>query len=180
MSDKLKAVDSTQPSSRPKCPHRQGGEVKPVNIGDHTIWVGGGMYLTEEDKSGFELLIDLRKERLPKGIKFGQQVDNVLYLPIRDYAEVAEEDVREFGKRMMHLRRRIAAGERVLIFCAGGHGRTGLVLCYALLQFEPTITDPVAEIRRRYCPKAVETDGQQAQIKRWQSGAQLAYQAMNS
>lgn len=169
MSEKFKVVGGQGPPIT--CAHRRGGEVKPVQVGNYTIWAGGGMYLTEEDKAGFDLLIDLREEGLPKGISFGDMRDKTLYLPVRDFEAVATKHLLLFGKRMLRLRNRFRDSERVLIFCAGGHGRTGLVLCYILLQHEPMIVDPVAEVRRRYCERAVESHSQHEQVRLWQQGA---------
>ena len=46
---------------------------------------------------------------------------------------------------------------RVLVFCLGGHGRTGTVLAGLIALLEPDVEDPVNEIRNRYCASAVET-----------------------
>jgi len=171
MSEKLKIAGGPGPPTT--CAHRRGGEVKPVQIGNYTIWAGGGMYLTEKDTAGFDLLIDLRVERLPSKVAFGDDRGKTLYLPIRDYEAVAPEHLLLFGRNMLRLRHRLRDGERVLLFCAGGHGRTGLVLCYILLQHEPMINDPVAEIRHRYCERAVESRSQLEQIRLWQQGARV-------
>jgi Protein-tyrosine phosphatase len=59
---------------------------------------------------------------------------------------------------------RARTGERVEIGCLGGHGRTGTALaCLAILTGHPA-TDAVAWVRASYCPKAVETAGQEALI----------------
>ena len=59
---------------------------------------------------------------------------------------------------------RARAGERVEVGCLGGHGRTGTALaCLAVLTGHPA-ADAVAWVRARYCPKAVETAGQEALV----------------
>jgi len=179
MSEKLKVSGGTPPPPRPPCQHRQGGEIKPVQIGTHTVWAGGGMYFSAKETAGFDLLVNLRAETLPKGLTFGQQDGNILYLPIADYSTIPGWDIVMFGKRMLHVGRQMKAEKRVVIYCAGGHGRTGLVLCWLLMQFEPMTQDPVTEIRRRYCDHAVETEEQRAQVARW-SKAKAFHTAMNS
>lgn len=55
------------------------------------------------------------------------------------------------------------AGQRVEVACAGGTGRTGVVLaCMAILAGQPS-ADAVAWTRRNYRRRAVETPGQ----RRW-------------
>lgn len=45
----------------------------------------------------------------------------------------------------------------LMAFCMGGHGRTGTFLASLIAILEPDIDDPVTEIRKRYCDRAVET-----------------------
>lgn len=52
----------------------------------------------------------------------------------------------------------LCAGKRVLVFCMGGHGRTGTVLAALKAMLEPDTEDPIADVREAYCQKAVETD----------------------
>lgn len=55
---------------------------------------------------------------------------------------------------------RRAAGERVEVACAGGHGRTGTALaCIAILDGVPP-AEAVAYVRAGYRARAVETPGQ--------------------
>jgi len=51
---------------------------------------------------------------------------------------------------------------KLLVRCAGGHGRTGTVLAALLVaaQILPPETDPVAWIRTHYCTEAIETSAQ--------------------
>ena len=178
MSEKLKALGGAQ---APPC-HcgRPGGTAKAVQIGGHTIWAGGGTYLSKAQLHTFDHQVDLRAERLPEGVEFGDQVEDILYLPIRDFSTIPEQDIKMFGKRMLRVGRWMKAGERTVIYCAGGHGRTGLVLCWLLTQYEPMTEDPVAEIRHQYCPHAVETKDQRAQVARWSETTKAVYTAINS
>ena len=68
---------------------------------------------------------------------------------------------------LLGLRRRARAGQRVEIGCYGAHGRTGTALaCLAILCGE----DPdraVDWIRTTYCERAVETDAQEAFVRKF-------------
>lgn len=56
---------------------------------------------------------------------------------------------------------------KVLVRCAGGHGRTGTVLCaLAVAANVCPGQDPIAWVRQHYCPKAVETNAQFDYIER--------------
>jgi len=59
---------------------------------------------------------------------------------------------------------------KVLVRCAGGHGRTGVVLCALAVAAGVTQgADPIAWLRQRYCTEAVETEEQFDYIE-WLSG----------
>jgi protein-tyrosine phosphatase len=61
-----------------------------------------------------------------------------------------------------------AAGERVEVACAGGHGRTGTALaCLAVLDGVPG-REAVAYVREHYAPRAVETPWQRRFVARFQ------------
>jgi protein-tyrosine phosphatase len=152
--------------------------VFPVSIGQYTIYAGGGMYLTQNHKEGFDLLVDLRDEKIPREINFGTVADNYLYLPIVDYQTVSEGCEAAFRWHLLDVYLRIRKGERVLVYCAGGHGRTGLFLASLLALVEPEIKDPVAELRRRYCSRAVETPEQEAQVASMHSVAREIHEAL--
>lgn len=57
---------------------------------------------------------------------------------------------------------------RLHVHCRAGHGRTGtaLAILATLWDMVPRDTDPVAWIRERYCPNAVETAAQIAYVAR--------------
>ncbi len=147
---------------------RRNNPVKPVQISGHTIWAGGGLYLREKDLVGFDHWIDLRAEQLPPNVSFGDYLDKmgVIYLPIVDFGTVADEDWGAWKMVLDVTQQQMAVGIKKVVFCAGGHGRTGLFLASLLAKSEPKVDDPVAEIRRRYCPHAVETEAQRAQVMR--------------
>ena len=56
---------------------------------------------------------------------------------------------------------------RMLIFCQGGHGRTGTaVACLMVTMLKFTAQEAIQWIRHNYCSSAIETTGQEAYIKR--------------
>lgn len=59
-----------------------------------------------------------------------------------------------------------AVSERVEIACGGGVGRTGTAIALLAVMSGMTTDDAVAWVRARYHPRAVETRGQQAWLKR--------------
>lgn len=171
MSKKRKVLGGGQPPPahhRGVCTHRTDGEDKPVTIGGHTIWAGGGLYLSKEDLGDFDHWINLRAEQTPKNIAFGEydSTSGIIYLPIVDYGIVDEVNWGTWKMVLDVTYQQMTVGITKIVFCAGGHGRTGLFLASLLAMVEPEIDDPVAEIRRRYCQKAVETAEQHAQVMR--------------
>jgi hypothetical protein len=66
---------------------------------------------------------------------------------------------------LLDLITRARRGEAVELGCLGGHGRTGTALaCLAVLTGTPA-DEAVAWVRSAYCPKAVETDEQEAFVR---------------
>lgn len=58
----------------------------------------------------------------------------------------------------------IEAGEKVGIYCYGGHGRTGYMAAAVLGKMYPDL-DPIAFLRKVYCKNAVETKEQIQQLR---------------
>lgn len=143
----------------PPCKH-QGDAVR---IGEHVIYAGGGNYLWPELVADYDLRVFLRAEA-SRSSEFGRQARGCLWLPIEDFKTVPEAHWETWIKSLEIVRSTVEGGQRVLVFCAGGHGRTGLFLASLLALMEPGVNDPVREIRRRYCEKAVETMDQYHQV----------------
>ena len=59
---------------------------------------------------------------------------------------------------------RARAGERVELGCLGGHGRTGTALAALAILTGLPPTEAITWTRTRYCPKAIETEAQEAFI----------------
>lgn len=85
-----------------------------------------------------------------------------LRLPIKDYGVPYYLSKEYWVALADEIRELILHGEKVVVFCQGGHGRTGMVasiLCHHL-NAEAVGDDPVKWVRERYCEKAVETNDQ--------------------
>lgn len=157
-----KTHKNQKPVSQPKCAHN--GDA--VSIGEYTIFAAGGNHLWAEDMAVYDLRVMLRHEARFENLTFGEIVRGFLWLPVRDYETVPDQHWEVWVKRLGFVYDELVAGKQIVAFCAGGHGRTGLFLASLLALAEPGVEDPVAELRSRYCKKAVETPAQEAQVKR--------------
>jgi hypothetical protein len=81
----------------------------------------------------------------------------LLPFPIKDFTAPDANILRMFAERMLAFARK---GNKVITFCEGGHGRTGLVLATCIGLAEPDVEDPIVAIRKRHCDKACETNDQ--------------------
>lgn len=80
----------------------------------------------------------------------------IYYLPIKDYS-VPPVDVALKGA--WDIIQLLKDGEKVGLFCVGGHGRTGFMatLILGLLQYKE---DPLTYLRKEYCDQIVESKDQ--------------------
>ena len=136
-----------RPQQPPPCSHR--GEA--VKVGPYTIYAGGMQYFKQGDADGFDLLIPLTWSA---PFDFGKRYQ-VLAAPLVDYGGVPS-GWSEFLDQVVVL---LEEGTRMLVFCAGSHGRTGCLLgsLIALLETGEETPDPIAAVRARHCHHAVET-----------------------
>ena len=83
----------------------------------------------------------------------------ILYYPIKDYGILPDDVLDEVVAKIID---RLSQNKRVLLFCMGGHGRTGYVASVVLgkLGYE----DPIGYLRSTYCRQAVESNEQVRQI----------------
>ena len=86
----------------------------------------------------------------------------IVYCPITD-RDVLPDDV--LDELVDGLVRRIRDGQRVALFCLGGHGRTGYVAACAL--FRLGIGDPLPFLWHNYSASAVETEAQVEAVRRY-------------
>ncbi len=85
----------------------------------------------------------------------------ILYTPIRDL-DVLPFDV--YYTQLNAIKRLLDKKKKVLIFCDGGHGRTGYILSGLAALYR--VNNPVGYIRKKYCELAVETHAQEQHVQR--------------
>ncbi len=83
--------------------------------------------------------------------------------PIPDFGTPGSDA--EWTNLSRDLHRRLAAGERVLLHCMGGKGRSGMVAMRLLVEQGVAADEALAMVRRAR-PGAVETDAQAAWASR--------------
>ena len=89
--------------------------------------------------------------------------------PIVDYAVPAPAFEAGWPALAANVHRLLAAGERVLIHCHGGRGRSGLVAARLLIDRGMDAPAALATVRRAR-PGAVETAGQEAHLTAYAAG----------
>ncbi len=83
--------------------------------------------------------------------------------PIPDFGTPGSDA--EWASLSRDLHRRLAAGERILLHCMGGKGRSGMVAMRLLVEQGVAADEALARVRRAR-PGAVETDAQAAWASR--------------
>jgi protein-tyrosine phosphatase len=150
--------------------HAHFGE--PVQIGPYQV-MAGGIRLSEATLDNTDVLMTLC-DQLPPNLgsrevthrrfsieDFGVSPYLAVYLKTHILSDLAEE-------------------RRVTIHCQGGFGRAGMVLGGLIALLEPDIEDPVAEVRKRYCPRAIETPLQEAWVRELRKMALAERQATSN
>lgn len=82
------------------------------------------------------------------------------HAPIQDFGTPGPIFQANWPSLCQHLRARLDAGERVLVHCRGGHGRSGTIVA-ALLVDSGLATEDAISMIRRVRPGAIETPGQE-------------------
>lgn len=77
---------------------------------------------------------------------------DIFYIPIPDFKTIPKEIVVPKAKEVIKL---LEEGKRVVIFCIGGHGRTGYFASIVLGILG--VLDPIKLLRAEYCSHAVES-----------------------
>ena len=95
---------------------------------------------------------------MPEGIQH-------FILPIVDGAVPSGTWERAWAKAGPQLRDRLALGERILIHCRGGLGRTGMVAARILIEFGEEPATAMARVRKAR-PGAIENRGQEKYVLR--------------
>ena len=129
-------------------PHRGGS----VQVGQYTVLAGGTRDLRARDLEDVDVLVPLAGEA---PFALGRSY-RIIGCPMRDFGGVPD------GWRMFLegvIIPELVVGQKLCVFCVGGHGRTGTFLAslIALLESIDETPDPIAAVRARHCMRAVET-----------------------
>lgn len=124
----------------------------PVNVGFYEVIAAGTQYQIGECFEDPETLLVPLTQELP-GL-FGREY-RVLWAPLKDFGGAPAD----WSDLLRGVIDRLASGQKLLAYCAGSHGRTGMFLAslIALLEDEAQTPDPIAAVRQRHCEQAVET-----------------------
>ena len=110
------------------------------------------MYLSPQDIAGYDLLVPLTQcMPFAAGCRY-----QILALPLEDFGGVRAG----FKQHVQEIMRELIAGNKMMVFCDGGLGRTGTVLASLIALMEPGTVDPIAAVRERYREFAIETYAQ--------------------
>lgn len=131
-------------------PHRGQNSVQ---VGGLTIFPGGDLHLTEKDLGSFERVFCLTEKVKPTIATAGQRL---VHYPVPDF-HAPPANWREFLENSVIGTLRESRAPKVLLLCAGSHGRTGTLIAGLIAILEPDTIDPIAAVRERHCEKAVET-----------------------
>lgn len=77
----------------------------------------------------------------------------IIYCPINDF-DILPTDI--LDNIVSTIIKKISVGERVGLFCSGGHGRTGYIASCVVGKLLKK-DDPIKYVRDKYCKNAVET-----------------------
>jgi len=122
----------------------------------------GPAFLSGEERPSFDVLIPLtvlgREHQLIQDAEAMAKKGQVLILPkyLKDFGGVPSD----WSQFVHMLAGKMQQGQRPLIFCQAGHGRTGTLLASLIAVMEEQIDDPVEAVRNRYCLMAVESRAQ--------------------
>lgn len=127
----------------------------PVRVGPYGVRASGTMYdsFFQWFYHPSDLVLVPLTDRGPRSLYEGH---DVIPLYLVDFGGVPANWRALLEERIVP---RLAAGDDLLAFCAGSHGRTGTFLAslIALLETPEETPDPIAAVRERHCDKAVET-----------------------
>lgn len=145
---------TTQPASSWGCRHIP----KAVQVGAVSIYPCANRGLTSRDITDFDVVSPLITHDTAVLDSF---YGLILWFPIHDMRPPSSADrLRVHAQRLNHFAK---TGNRVAVFCEGGHGRTGMVLATCIGLEEPDV-DPIDAARARHCKEACETHAQIAAV----------------
>ncbi len=102
-----------------------------------------------------------KRQRIVRGLPGYRETRVILEWPDMGLPVLTADDWLWLAPRLRKL-------GRLHVHCRAGHGRTGttLAILASLWDLAPRDADPVAWVRERYCPNAVETAAQCAYVAR--------------
>ena len=122
------------------------------------LWIGSGSVKDEMAKK-CNVLVPL--DGLTGMIWKNGFREEIMYVPISDYQALPQDVLSKYVDRVLAL---LENGNKVGVFCIGGHGRTGYFVSAILWAMRVPqragFTDPIGYMRKKYCEKAVESDAQ--------------------
>jgi protein-tyrosine phosphatase len=128
---------------------------KRVTIGEHTLYAGSSQLSPFVLRQAGQLIT-----LTGRPAENWSQSRPYLVYPIPDFGVPDPQVFRSWLQQMVCPA--LEKGTVFAVHCGAGLGRTGLFLASLLMFHERDIEDPVAEIRQRYHPGAVETRSQAA------------------
>jgi ADP-ribosyl-[dinitrogen reductase] hydrolase len=88
-----------------------------------------------------------------------------LHLPIGDFEAPGAEFDAAWGQHGATILKRLSDGERIVMHCAAGLGRTGTIAAMILTQFGAKADDAIQQVREAR-PGSIETVEQEAYVRR--------------
>lgn len=133
-----------------KCKHTA---VKPVTIGKYTdqVYLGARWDIDPHTVENVHLICPLNGD-MPKGARFGTILP-IIQCELADRGGVPAN----WGTFIKEIVRMLDKGYKILAYCTGSHGRTGVFGASLISVLEPEVEDPIAAIRERHCHEAVES-----------------------
>ena len=139
----------------PSCDHYG---VAPIVVGKYVIYPAGVRYFQPGDLDAVDVIVPLTSDSIGKMLTPGHRYDILCaYLPDRggvpdNWKAFLEADVIPL----------LQQGKKVMPYCFGSHGRTGVFIAslIALLESAKETPDPIAAARERHCYRAVESEAQ--------------------
>jgi hypothetical protein len=77
------------------------------------------------------------------------------------WPDMQDIPIREFKELLDWAGVQVASGQKLMVGCVGGHGRTGTVLAGLAIRLGMPVKKAIEYIRKEYCDRAIETKEQE-------------------